>query len=136
MKIIKKVLSTSFLIIGIPILVAGITELLKPESDEKNTKGAIGAIAFFSFPPLALGSGLAWNLRQQHKASLRKLARQQEQTFLQLLQKHKNITVTQFAIEAQVSIEEAKIYLDRKAVQLDANFEAAEEGGILYKFPK
>lgn len=61
---------------------------------------------------------------------------EREQLFLRLLQQGEGaITVTKFALSAQISIEEAKLYLDEKATQLNANFEANDKEGLIYRFP-
>jgi hypothetical protein len=45
-----------------------------------------------------------------------------------------NITAISFAIANELSLEEAKQYLDAKAVQLNADYKVTEDGGVSYKF--
>ncbi|WLT39776.1 hypothetical protein NON20_10375 [Synechocystis sp. B12] len=56
--------------------------------------------------------------------------------FFQILEENKNtITVLQFCKAAEIDGKEAKEYLDQKAIEFNATFEASESGGIIYKFP-
>jgi hypothetical protein len=45
------------------------------------------------------------------------------------------MTVTGFALSAQIPIDQAKLYLDEKAKQLSANLKVTDDGVIVYKFP-
>jgi hypothetical protein len=137
MNTIKKITAGIFLIIGISILLLGTIDLANPKATNKNKEGALAAIVLFSIPSTSLGAWIVWSLRQQHLKQVKQLNLEKEQLFLHLLQEHQGeITITQFALTAQISIEAAKLYLDEKAKQLNANFEANDDKGIVYKFPK
>jgi hypothetical protein len=99
-------------------------------------KTLAGFCLLIGLPPTAVGGWLIWNLRQQHQRSLEDLADQQEQRFLQILQDQKgDLTMLQFATANQMSLEEAKTYLDEKAKLLDASFDVSETGAVVYRFP-
>lgn len=136
MRFLKIAFASLCLVIGVPILLLGSVELLNAETSQDDREGATAAIIIFGLPPTAVGSWLLFSLRQQNQDQSQKLDLERDQLFLQLLQQHEgDLTVTKFALAAQISIEEAKLYLDQKAQQLDANFEPGDEGGIIYKFP-
>ena len=124
--------------IGLPVLLLGTVELLNPDALPEDKEGATAAIAILGLPPTAIGSWLLFSLRQQNQHQSKRLdqAKDRERLFLLLLQQYEGeLTIPTFALAAEISIEEAKQYLDEKARQLDANFEPNDEGGIIYKFP-
>lgn len=137
MKTLKKITAGIFLIIGLSILLLGTIDLVNPNATKKDKEGSLAAIVLFSLPSTSLGAWLVWSLRQQHLKQAKQLNLDREQQFLRILEQHEGeITVTKFALAAQIPIEEAKLYLDQKAKQLNAEFEASNDGGIIYRFPK
>jgi predicted HTH domain antitoxin len=136
MKILKKIFTGVSLIIGISILLLGTIDLANPNATKKDKEGALAAIVLFSLPSTAIATWLIWSLRQEHQQQLKQSDLEKEQLFLRLLQQEGEITVTKFALYAQISIEEAKQYLDQKAKQLSADFEVSDEGGIIYRFSR
>jgi hypothetical protein len=136
MRLLQKTLAGFCLLIGLPIIIVATVEILNPTSSDEDRSGSAAALVLFGLPPTAVGSWLIWNLRQQHQRSLEDLADQQEQRFLQILQDQKgDLTVLQFATATQMSLEEAKTYLDEKAKLLDASFDVSETGAVVYRFP-
>jgi hypothetical protein len=137
MKVFKKITAGIFLIIGLSILLLGSIDLINPNATKKDKEGSLAAIVLFSLPSTSLGAWIVWSLRQQHLKQAKQLNLDKEQQFLRIIEQHEGeITVTKFALAAQIPIEEAKLYLDQKAKQLNAEFEASNEGGIIYRFPK
>ena len=125
------------MIISLSILLLGTIDLATPNSPKKDKEGALAAIVLFGLPSTAMGTWLIWSLRQQNQKQLKELDLEREQLLLQLIQQNQGkITVIGFAASAQISIEEAQQYLDEKAKQLNANFEATDEGEIIYRFPR
>jgi hypothetical protein len=47
----------------------------------------------------------------------------------------RTITVTSFALSAQIFIQEAKQYIHQKTKQINANFEAIGENKIIMNYP-
>mgnify|MGYP001797726591 CR=1 FL=1 len=136
MKLLKTLLAVVCLLIGLPVLLLGTLELLDAEAPKTDKEGATAAIAILGLPPTAVGSWLLFSLRQQKQQTSEQVELEREQLFLRLVQQHEgDLTVTTFALAAQMPIDEAKDYLDVKARQLDANFDASDEGGIVYRFP-
>jgi hypothetical protein len=137
MNTIKKLVAGLLLCIGLAILLLGTIDLVSSSTDSEDKEGALAALVIFGLPSLLLGSWLIWDLNNRNRLSLREVEKRKEQAFLQLLnQKGEEVTVIKFALYAQISIEEAQSYLDLKAKQLDAEFQAGDEGGIIYKFPQ
>lgn len=136
MRLLQKVSAGFCLLIGLPIIIVATVEIFNPTSSDEDRSGSVAALVIFGLPPTALGGWLIWNLRQQHLRSLENLADQQEQRFLQLLQDQKgSLTVLQFATSTQMSLEESKVYLDEKAEKLNASFDVADNGAVVYRFP-
>jgi hypothetical protein len=136
MKTFKKILAGSFLTIGLAILLLGTLDLIDSKKSSKDKEDSLAAIVIFGLPSTAIGTWIFWSLRQQHEKQLKELNLAREQLFLRLLQQEEGeLTVTKFALSAQISIAEAKLYLDEKAQQLNANFETSDQEGIIYKFP-
>ena len=136
MRFLKTTLAGLCLLIGLPISLLGTVELLNPETPENDREGATAAVILFGLPPTVIGSWLLLSVRNQKRQQFQQLNLETDQLFLKLVQQYEgDLTVTKFALAAQVPIEEAKEYLDAKAKQLDANFEPGSDGGIIYKFP-
>lgn len=136
MRVLKTTFAGLCLLIGLPIVLLCTVELLNPETPAEDREEATAAIAILGLPPTAVGAWLLFSLRNQNQHQSQQSDLEREQLFLKLLQQHEGeLTVTTFALAAQISIEEAKDYLEAKATQLDANFEPGDEGGIIYKFP-
>lgn len=135
MKTLKKIFAVFFLITGLSITVLFAIDLVNPNTTAKDKEDAVAAALLFGLPSTAVGAWLVWSLRQQHQQEVHNIEQQKEQIFLKILQAHNGeIMIAKFALETQMSIQEAKEYLDLKAQQLDASFEPGNEGGIIYKF--
>lgn len=83
--------------------------------------------------PLAVALGLAWGWKryQQQKKKLAHL----NTIFYRLIQDTRGrITALDFAIKANLSGEEARQYLEERAVEFSAQFEVSEKGGVMYCF--
>ncbi|MFO5529150.1 MAG: hypothetical protein ACLBM1_15230 [Cuspidothrix sp.] len=136
MKTVKKILAGTFLTIGLAILLLGTLDLINSKKNSADKEGALAALVILGLPSTAIGTWIIWSLRQQHQKEIKKLNLEREQLFLRLLQEEESkITVTKFALSAQISIEEAKLYLDEKATQLNAHFKVSDKEGIIYRFP-
>ena len=135
MPTLKRILAGFFLLIGLPILLVGAFDLMDPEESREDKEGALAAAGFFGVPSVAIAAGLLISAQRHRRTQRQKIDLAREQLFLNLLSAQDGeVTVVGFALAAQISIEEAKAYLDEKATQLGANFEVTEDGGIIYKF--
>nr|ALT22108.1 hypothetical protein [Anabaena sp. XPORK13A] len=136
MNTIKKITAGIFLTIGIAILILGTVDLINPKSSKQDKDGSFAAMVLFGLPSTTLGTWIIWSLHQQNQQKINQLNLEKEQLLLNLIQQYEGeITIAKFALAAQITIEEAKLYLNEKAKQLNGNFEASNEGGIIYKFP-
>lgn len=132
----KKALLTLLLLIGVPVTLLTLVEIINPQTSPEDRSEAAAALMFLGLPPTALGGWLGLNLRQRHQKTLEQHQLEQEQLFLSLLQGNEGeVTVVQFASQTRLSLEEAKTYLDQKAVQLNGSFDVTETGAIVYRFP-
>jgi hypothetical protein len=138
MRTLQKSMATVCLLFGLSIsLLAAVYAIGSGDDFELEDSATAGvALVIFGLAPTALGGWLAWNLRHSNQRSFQSLSLQQEQMFLQLLQKQAgDLTIIQFAAAAQLPIEQAKAFLDQKAQLLNASFEVKETGAIVYRFP-
>jgi predicted HTH domain antitoxin len=137
MKIIRKILAGTFLTIGLGVLILGTNDLIDRKKTNEDKEGALAAIVILGLPSTAFGTWIIWNLQRQHQKELQQLYLKKEQMFLQLLEQEQGrITITKFALYAQIPIEESKQFLEEKAKQLNANYETSEKAGIIYIFPE
>lgn len=74
-------------------------------------------------------------LLSANKSTPKSLKPSTEQIFLELVAANGGrITPIKLAIAANLPLADAKQYLDQKAIELNANFEVTDEGGINYHF--
>ncbi|MBD2667043.1 hypothetical protein B6N60_00057 [Richelia sinica FACHB-800] len=137
MKIIKKILAGTFLTIGLGVLMLGTNDLIDQKKTDEDKEGALAAIVILGLPSTAIGTWIIWSLQRQYQKELQQIYLNKEQMFLQLLEQEQGrITITKFALYAQIPIEESKQFLEEKAKQLNANYETNEQAGIIYIFPE
>lgn len=136
MQVVKKIFAGLLLLIGLPIVILAAVDLADPDEARESKEGALAAMVFFGLPSVAISTGLIFNLRQNHQRQSQQIGLLREQSFLQLLQQqHGEISAASFALAAKIPLEEAKVYLDEKAQQLDADFEVGDNREIIYRFP-
>ncbi|MGB3572424.1 MAG: hypothetical protein WA783_02880 [Phormidesmis sp.] len=120
---------------GLFLLVAFVT-LLSTDSRDKKLDTLLGSLVI-GIPSTAWGSGLIGASRQPSRRQ-KALAeqRQLQQALYLLIQSSKGrLTPIQFAIAANISIDEAEDFLNHQAKSLDANFEVTDSGALVYLFP-
>ncbi|BBC22547.1 hypothetical protein [Pseudanabaena sp. ABRG5-3] len=120
--------------IGFIFLTVTVASISTKNPTEKDRSAALGGI-ILGVPAIASGAWIVWGLRKKQEQLEKERYSQIETTFLELLQANNgNITAINFAIATKLSLEESKQYLDQKAIQLNANFNVSEDGGISYQF--
>lgn len=132
MRLIKQVTAGLLLSFAFLCLIAATDALLDRNPNRLGKRETALAGFTLGFPPALLGVWLVWGLhRQGQKEECDRLSH----TFFRLIHKgNGNITVLQFAREANLPGAVAKEYLNQKAREFDASFEVNEEGGIAYHF--
>lgn len=81
---------------------------------------------------VGLGSSLILSLKKQHQ---RQLTSHLQSTFYRLVEEQKGeISLLRFAKEAEITGEEAKLFLDSKAQEFNATFDHSQNGGVYYHF--
>ena len=84
---------------------------------------------------MAGGAWIVWGLSKKKEVLQKERDRQIETTFLELVQANQGeVSAINFAIVTKLSLEESKQYLDKKAKQLNADFNVSEDGAISYQF--
>lgn len=131
MKLIRKfasgfLLSWGFLFLTVPAFV-----LPNPNASQDDKDQAIACLVI-GIPTAAWGTWLAWGLYRQRQREERDRL---QAIFYRLLQQgHGSITVLELAMEAKLSGEDAKQYLDAKAREFGATFDVTDRGSITYEF--
>lgn len=142
MKPIKKVAAGLLLAFGFVCVMVTISELfdrdVTPEEKQNAMDTAIGGLAF-GIPTLAAGGWLGAELyrdKQKKKLELDKEESDRLQgIFFQMLrERNGQITVLHFSMESQLSANHAKLYLDEKAKEFNADFEVSDRGDVVYHF--
>ncbi|QIZ72542.1 hypothetical protein [Oxynema aestuarii] len=140
MKAIKKVVAGFLLALGVPLSALAIADIVSQDATHEDKEGAIAALAIFTLPATIAGTSMLWGLYRDGRKHDR-IAAQQERDRLQHLfyrivrEYDGRIGVLGFAMEAEITGEEAKLFLDEKAREFDASFEVREDGSIYYRFP-
>jgi hypothetical protein len=139
MKLIKKIAAASLLTIGLPIFILATIQSVDSSQSPEDREEALAVLCILGLPPTGLGGWLAWGLYRQER--IQKLALKQEErdrinsTFFRLIEAgNGRITILRFAQETKLSGEEARRFLDQKAIEFDATFETDDKGGIYYYF--
>jgi len=138
MKFLTKLTAGFLLMSGFICLMVSASALSElPDKDQNTleqqdaTDTFVGGIAL-GVPLVAGGGYMLWGLRRRNEKLLRDRL---DSTFYQMLKADNGrITVLQLAMEAQLSGEQAKQYLDQKAKEFNATFEASDQGSISYLF--
>lgn len=123
-----------FFSIGFIFLTVTVSSLATKDPTPKDRSAAMGGI-IIGVPAIAAGTWLVLKQRKKHDDLEEVRQRQIEFNFLTTLQANDgSITAISFAIANQLTLDEAKQYLDAKAAQLNADFSVTEDGGVSYKF--
>lgn len=102
------------------------------DSDRDTREAGLPALMIFGMPPVAMGAGLlVWSRKGKALGQSNRL----KQTFFRLLQENEGkVTVLRFAMETGLEGDEAKAYLDERAIEFNATFEATSQGAVAYVF--
>jgi len=134
-QLLKKLAAGVCFTIGLPLVLYCAAELASDTATPEDKEGATVVLLMLGLPATGLGTWFVLDLRHKSQQQHEQFDLAREQLFLSLLQQHDGrLTITEFAIAAEISIEEAKEYLDLKATQLNAGFEVSNDSGIIYKF--
>lgn len=99
----------------------------QPEKTREDRSAMLGFLVF-AVPPLSLGGGLLWNIQRLQRDHL-------HNTFHNLLERNRGeIAVMNFSLEAKISAEAAKKYLEGQAKAFGADFDVVDTM-VVYRFP-
>ena len=138
--LVKQVFGYGAIALGGLFLLAALTIPFSEEPEEApgdNVKGFVGCL-MFGLPPVGAGVLL---LRSSHRDKEQKklqahAAKQQalDQLFYSLVEQKGSLTPLQLASAAQMSIPDAKAFLDDKAELLNPDFDVTSHGNMIYRF--
>ena len=132
MKPLKTIWATVLLSLGIVLIGSGIYAPFNSAiSKQKQREGAIACLVF-GVPLAAWGGWIFLGLRQDKQQQERDRL---NAAFSKLLtQSDGRITTLAFSMETGLPGEMAKVYLDERAKEFDANFDVDDEGNVNYRF--
>lgn len=132
MKPIKKGATGLLLTLGCFFLLLAVYQPFGKETKRDKIISQVLTCLVYGLPLVGAGSWLAWDLHKDHQQEIRDRL---QSTFYRLIKEGDgNITVLSFAMEAKLTAEQAKQYLDEKAKEFDGSLNVSEEGGISYYF--
>lgn len=132
MKLLKKIAACSLLTLGFICVASGIYAPFNLSISQKERESELVACLAFGLPLTAGGGLIAWNLHRRYQREADEFLRS---VFFRLLKERDGrLTLSRFAMEAQLTGEAAKQYLDEQAKKFDANFDVDEQGGVYYDF--
>lgn len=136
----KKSASVALLTLGLCILGVATVKLQNPQTPPQDKLELQGTIILLGLPLTLQGGMMVWQLYRDRQQAIAAMQQQQRDRlhalfFQQLLAHHGKITVIHFAMAANLSGSEARQFLDRKAVEFNADFEVSDRGDISYWFP-
>jgi len=130
----QKIFAGMLFCIGFIFLTVTVSSITTKNPTKKDQSAAAGGL-IVGVPALAAATWIVLREKKKHNDLTEVRQRQLEFNFLTMLQANSgSITPISFAIANQLSLEESKQYLDKKATQLNADFEVTEDGGVSYKF--
>jgi hypothetical protein len=132
MKRLKKLIAGLLLAFGVPLSILAVTQILNPQTSQQDREDALTALILLTLPPTAVGGWLVQGLQKDHQ---KKISDRLRTTFYRLVKEgNGQITILRFAMEAELSGEEARQYLDQKAKEFNGTFDALDQGDIAYRF--
>ncbi len=132
MRLISRIAAGTLLFFGLFVLGMGTAELLNPDNPPQDRQDSLAALLLFGVPCTATGSWMFWRSYQKSQQQKRDFLRS---SFFKLLQENNgHITALQFSMASGLDGRAAKIYLDDRAKEFDANFNVTTEGNISYYF--
>ncbi|MBO0350524.1 hypothetical protein J0895_15755 [Phormidium pseudopriestleyi FRX01] len=140
MKPIKTVATGLLLASGFFCLIIAVSGLVETDPDEQDDGKELALAGFgIGIPAIGMGGWLAWGLYREGKN--KKLALDKEESdrlqgiFFQMIrERNGQITVLHFAMETQLSANQAKQYLEEQAKEFNADFDVSDRGDVIYRF--
>lgn len=131
MKLLRKFAAGFLLTWGFLFLIVPVFVLPDPNASQEDKDEAIAALVL-GIPTAAWGAWLAWGLYRQREQEQRDRL---QAIFYRLVQQgNGSITILELAMEAKLSGDAAKQYLDAKAREFGATFDVTDRGSITYEF--
>ena len=132
MKPLKIIWATVLLSLGIVLIGSGIYAPFNSAISKEEQREEAIACLVFGVPLAAWGGWIVLGLRQDKQQQERDRL---NAAFSKLLtQSDGRITTLAFSMETGLSGEMAKVYLDERAKEFDANFDVDDEGNVNYRF--
>ena len=132
MKPLKTIWATVLLSLGIVLIGSGIYAPFNSAISKEEQREEAIACLVFGVPLAAWGGWIFLGLRQDKQQQERDRL---NAAFSKLLtQSDGRITTLAFSMETGLSGEMAKVYLDERAKEFDANFDVDDEGNVNYRF--
>lgn len=108
-----------------------IYDLLNPGNTDTEPGVLIGLLIFFS---ITLGAGIFMMLKGSWRYKRRKYEKIEREILSLIAQKGGRITPEEIALNSQMSVEDAKVHLDRMCENGSGELQVTESGRLVYVF--
>lgn len=123
----------SLLTVSLALVATAFIQLINPPTEAKEREGAAYAMIFFS----ALSGFCIWSLKAAGNLQAKKKQDSLLACFYELVRdSNGRFTLLSFGAKAGIDGADAKRFLDARASEFDGNYEASEDGNIVYVFPR
>lgn len=136
MQLIKSIAAILLISIGLFFLLAIATELVSPDASSDSKLGVTVGGLTLGLPALGIGSWLLWNEYHQYRRKVEHHSRRIHSIFFHLIvQNRGQVKASEFAKYTRLSEQEAKNFIENKALELNAAVETKPDGETVYHFP-
>jgi hypothetical protein len=132
MKPITKILAGLSLAFGLVMTVPTTAEVIGMKAPPSKRSDSAVALLVFGIAPIALGGWLLWDGKRRQQ--LFQSSHLDDVFYTLLLQNAGTISPLGLSMQSGLSGAEAKAFLDDRARQFNANYEATAQGDVVYVF--
>jgi hypothetical protein len=132
MKLLTKTFAVLSLAIGALLTVPTTAEAVGLKAPPSSRSDSAVALLALGLAPMALGGWLLWDGKRRDQAF--KAGHLDDIFYTLLLQNGGTISPLAFSMQSELSGAEAKAFLDERAKQFNANYEATAQGDVVYVF--
>ncbi|MEL6221437.1 MAG: hypothetical protein AAFR31_02210 [Cyanobacteria bacterium J06627_8] len=132
MKTFQKAIAAFLLCIGFASIGLSVLDLINSERTGRNQQRAIATLLVLGCVPVGVGGYMIWaRFDQIHRQEQQRL----RAAFFRLVRAGQGrISASDFSVETNLSIDEARLYLDERAEHFGAACQVEEDGKALYGF--
>lgn len=131
MNLFKKIAAGFCLSLGFAFLLVTVSGIVERDENSDRRSDIWGGL-LFGVPTTVAGGWLIYDLSQKHRQQ--KAAYIRSKFYSLIKEKQGIVGVLDLAMEAQISGEQARFYLEQFSQEFAADFEITEENKVIYRF--